>query len=195
MEQKINLMEIIYYTSSACLIAFMILATYDGLYLHLWKYELFKQEESKFEHKTHTIRAILFPIIVWLLFLNNDPMSFWIGMAFVAADLVVLGMDAYSEKDSRKFMGGLPRWEYIVHLFSNGFHFAAIALVVSIKIFNFSELAQDGVITSGFSQELFIIVAENTLPGAILLAALHLLLISSKGQKGWLSIRSRVKCC
>lgn len=31
-------------------------------------------------------------------------------------------------KDSRAFMGGLPRWEYIVHLLGNGFHFAAIAV-------------------------------------------------------------------
>ena len=57
-------MEIIYYLSAIFLVLFMLLATYDGLYLHLWKYELFKREESSFEHKTHTIRAILFPLIV-----------------------------------------------------------------------------------------------------------------------------------
>ena len=188
-------MDVVYYSSAACLAAFMILATYDGLYLHLWKYQLFKQEESKFEHLTHTIRAILFPIIVWLLFLNSDPVSFWIGIAFVAIDLVVLAVDAYSEKESRTFMGGLPRWEYIVHLFANGFHFAAIALVVSIKLFSYSETGSEELIASEFSQELLAIVAENALPGSILLAFLHVVLISTQGQKRWFSVRSKVKCC
>jgi len=127
-------MEIIYYLTAIFLVLFMLLATYDGLYLHLWKYELFKKEESVFEHKTHTIRAILFPLIVWLLFINKDSFSFYIAISLVIIDLIVLGIDAYSEKESRQFMGGLPKWEYIVHLFSNGFHFAAIALIVGTRI-------------------------------------------------------------
>lgn len=191
--KKINVMEIIFYSTAACITAFMILATYDGLYLHLWKFELFRMEESKFEHKTHTIRAILFPVIIWLLFLHTDSISFSIGIFFVVADLIVLGMDAYSEKDSRAFMGGLPRWEYIVHLFANGFHFAAIALIVSIRIVG--DTSGEGVVTSDFSKELLQFVAENTLPGSILLAFLHVILITAKGQKGWTIFRSKVKCC
>lgn len=171
----------------------MILATYDGLYLHLWKFELFRVEESKFEHKTHTIRAILFPVIVWLLFLNTDSISFWIGIFFVVADLIVLGMDAYSEKDSRAFMGGLPRWEYIVHLFANGFHFAAIALILSIQIVGYT--SGEEVVTSEFSKELLQFAAENSIPGSILLAFLHVFLITVTGQKGWTILRSKVKCC
>ena len=46
-------MEILFLLSMICLIAFMFLATYDGAYLHLWKYELFNRKESEFEHKTH----------------------------------------------------------------------------------------------------------------------------------------------
>lgn len=191
--KKINFMEIIFYSAAACLTAFMILATYDGLYLHLWKFELFRVEESKFEHKTHTIRAILFPVIVWLLFLNTDSISFWIGIFFVVADLIVLGMDAYSEKDSRAFMGGLPRWEYIVHLFANGFHFAAIALILSIQIVGYT--SGEEVVTSEFSKELLQFAAENSIPGSILLAFLHVFLITVTGQKGWTILRSKVKCC
>lgn len=185
-------MEIIYYSAALFLIAFMILATYDGLYLHLWKYELFGRKESKFEHITHTIRAVLFPIIVCLLFLNEDTMSFWIGLTFVAIDLIVLRVDAYSEKDSRKFMGGLPRGEYIIHLFANGFHFAAVSLGVVIRIISNS---QEIVLVSDFPQTVMIIVAKNALPGGILLAVLHLLLITRRGQKGWRAVRSKVKCC
>ena len=115
-------METLFILSIIFLIAFMLLATYDGAYLHLWKYELFNREESSFEHKTHTIRAILFPLIVWLLFINIDVVSFKIGVSLVVLDLVVLGVDAYSEKESRSFMNGLPTWEYILHLFEQLHH-------------------------------------------------------------------------
>ncbi len=102
-------MEILFLLSMICLIAFMILATYDGAYLHLWKYELFNRSESLFEHKTHTVRAIFFPIIVWLLFIETNIIGFWIGLTVVVLDLIVLGIDAYSEKESREFMNGLPK--------------------------------------------------------------------------------------
>ncbi|MDA9775680.1 hypothetical protein N9B59_00620 [Flavobacteriales bacterium] len=69
-------MDILYYLITACIALFMLLAMYDGIYLHVWKYQLHTIEESYFEHKTHTIRAILFPLIVWLLVINNDPISF-----------------------------------------------------------------------------------------------------------------------
>jgi len=185
-------MEIIYYLSTLFLILFMLLATYDGLYLHLWKYELFKKEESIFEHKTHTIRAIIFPIIVWLLFINTDNFSFYIGVLFIIIDLAVLAIDAYSEKDSRQFMGGLPKWEYIIHLFSNGFHFAAIALLLAIRI-NITEngLSLNTMINISKGQELLNFISVNIIPGAILMALLHLFLMFPKGIKIW----NKLKCC
>ena len=161
-------MEILFFLSMLCLLAFMILATYDGAFLHLWKYELFNHSESQFEHKTHTVRAILFPLIVWLLFVNTGIVSFWIGLGLVALDLVVLGVDAYSEKDSRSFMNGLPRWEYILHLFANSLHFAAIILIVAAKI----EIADSAILYSEAylkysSFETVQFIAVNVLPGAI----------------------------
>ena len=185
-------MEIIYYLSAIFLILFMLLATYDGLYLHLWKYELFKREESIFEHKTHTIRAVLFPLIVWLLFINTDNFSFYIGVSLILLDLVVLAIDAYSEKDSRQFMDGLPKWEYIIHLFSNGFHFAAIALLLATRI----SVTENGLLLSTMvniskGQELLNFISVNIIPGAILMALLHLFLIFPKGINLW----NKVKCC
>lgn len=189
-------MEVLFYLSSFCLILFMVLATYDGFYLHIWKYKLFNQKESVFEHKTHTIRAILFPLIVWFLFLDTSNVGFWVGIILVLLDLIVLGIDAYAEEDSRKFMGGLPRWEYIVHLFANGFHFAAIVLIVGIRIniFNFNlELTKNLAETAG--SQLMIFVAENTIPGAIILASIHMIVLFPKGRLLWNKYRMKITCC
>ncbi len=185
-------METIYYLSAMFLILFMLLATYDGLYLHLWRYELFKREESVFEHKTHTIRAVLFPLIVWFIFINMDNFSFYIGISLILLDLVVLAIDAYSEKKSRQFMDGLPKWEYIIHLFSNGFHFAAIALLLATRI-NVTEngLLLSTIVNISKGQELLNFISVNIIPGAILMALLHLFLIFPKGINLW----NKVKCC
>ncbi len=189
-------MEMLFLLSIICLIAFMILATYDGAYLHLWKFELFNREESLFEHKTHTVRAILFPLIVWLLFINVDVISFWIGVSLVAIDLIVLGIDAYSEKESRSFMNGLPTWEYIIHLFANSFHFAAIILIIATRI----KVGSEGILYSTeflttpiFETTQFI--AENILPGSIMLGILHLLLVFDFGKQLWNSNRLKITCC
>jgi len=190
-------MDILYYLATLSLILFMVLATYDGFYLHIWKYRLFDRAESKFEHKTHTVRAILFPLIVWLLCIEET--SFWAfatGLALVIIDIVVLGIDAYHEKESRSFMGGLPTWEYIVHLFANAFHFSAIILVLAIRldisegVLAFAELAP--LSTAG---SLFQWVSVNVIPGAIILAFLHLILILEKPKKIWLNYSVKVTCC
>ena len=182
-------MEIVFYLSALCLILFMLIATYDGFYLHIWKYELFKRKESVFEHKTHTIRAILFPLIVWLLFINNDPTSFWISIALISLDLTALGIDAYAEGDSRKSIGGLPKWEYILHLFANSFHFAAIFLILATKI----EITEAGFTlheftTNSFGQQLIKIISVNIIPGAVVLGFVHFILLFPKGIRIWSKI-------
>ncbi len=175
---------------------FMILATYDGAYLHLWKYELFNRDESLFEHKTHTVRALLFPIIVYLLFVDTSIIGFWIGLVLVLSDLIVLGIDAYSEKESRSFMNGLPQWEYILHIFANSFHFAAIILIVAARI----EITNNGIfystdfmIRSNF--ETVQLIAINILPGGIILGLIHLLLNFEVGKQLWSSNRIKITCC
>jgi len=174
----------------------MLLATYDGVYLHLWKYELFNREESLFEHKVHTIRAILFPLIVYLLFMNTGPIAFWIGLALVTLDLVVLGIDAYVEDESRSFMNGLPKWEYILHLFSNSFHFAAIVLLIATRI-NIGEsgIAYSSEFLSVSVFETVQFVAKNILPGAIVLAFLHVILSFDFGRQLYNGLRLRITCC
>ena len=190
-------MDILFYLATGCLILFMVLATYDGFYLHIFKYHLFDRTESLFEHKIHTVRAILFPLIVWLLFINESNFTlFLVGIALVVLDMVVLGIDAYHEKESRSFMGGLPKWEYIVHLFANGFHFSAIVLVLAIRI-DVSEgalLFVDTVVTSQ-AHALFQFIAVNVIPGAILLAILHFILMLEKPKAIWFNYRAKITCC
>ena len=169
---------------------------YDGIYLHLWKYQLHTREESYFEHKTHTIRAILFPLIVWFLFINNDSLSFWIGISLVAIDLLTLGIDAFSEQDSRKDIGGLPRWEYIIHLFANGFHFAAIVLVLATKlIITETGLEFNTLIKESTAKGIYDFVADQAIPGAVLMAVIHFILILPVGKRIWSKQRNKVTCC
>ncbi|WP_420572418.1 hypothetical protein [Kordia sp.] len=187
-------MDILFYLSTLCLLFFMVLATYDGFYLHIWKYELFKRTDSVLEHKTHTARAILFPLILWLLFINDDKASFWVSIALIVIDFIVLGIDAYSEKDSRKSIGGLPKWEYILHLFANSFHFAAIFLLLATKI----EITETGIVINEFTvnssaQKLLKMISVNMIPGAIVLGFVHLILLFPKGIHIWNTIASKVK--
>lgn len=194
---EIIIMETLFYLSSAFLILFLILATYDGFYLHIWKYELFNKEKSLFEHKTHTIRAILFPLIIWFLFLNTEnPLSFYIGLSLVLLDLITLGFDAYVEDDSRAFMNGLPKWEYIIHLFSNSFHFASIILIIATRVsISQGTLTLTTYLENSFGKDMMQFIAVNIIPGSIVLALIHLMLIHPKGKSLWNTNRLRVTCC
>jgi len=189
-------MEILYFLSTICLILFMILATYDGFYLHIFKYELFNHSESHFEHKIHTVRAILFPIIVWFLFIDTTHIGFWIAIIAIVMDVIVLGIDAYYEKDSRTFMGGLPTFEYIIHLFANSFHFAAIILIIASKIaITNNEVSLILLTNNSFGGELIQFVAINIIPGAVVLGIIHVLLSFHFGKANWNNLRRKITCC
>jgi hypothetical protein len=189
-------MEVIFFTATLLLLLFSTLAIFDGLYLHILKYRLFEHEESKFEHFTHLLRAVIFPLILVLLYIRADETSFWVGTAFVLADLLILGIDAYAEGDSRAFMGGLPRWEYIVHLFVNGFHFAGIAVYYVARIRIHSDSISlvsnfDGIFYYG----IFTWLAAQMLPGAILLALVHIVVANKKTVPYWNKALERLSCC
>lgn len=183
--------------STILLLAFALLAIIDGFYLHIFKYQLFNHKESNFEHLTHTIRAILFPLIVYFLFITQNCLTcFYIGVLFVVIDIIVLGIDAFAEKDSRSFMGGLPRWEYILHLFVNGFHFASIAVFFALKLTfteNGFEIIEDLSNLKNFG--LFHFVALNLLPGAFILALLHVLTSINVTKVYWNNLRNKITCC
>ncbi len=189
-------MEIAFITAVLLLAVFVLLALFDGLYLHLIRYKLFMHPESRNEHLSHTIRAILFPVILAFLYLGTTDTAFYIGLAVVALDILVLGADAYMEKDSRSFMGGLPRWEYILHLMVNGFHFASIAVYIVIKL----RLQPNGIhVVHDFSNlpqyQLFTTIVKQLIPGGILMAMLHLFLLFPKPVHYYRLLTSKLKCC
>jgi hypothetical protein len=190
-------MELLLYLLAACLTLFGILGVIDGFYLHIWRFRLYEHAESRFEHFTHTLRVILFPLIVYCLFLNPNTTGFYqFGLFLVLVDIAVLTIDAYVEKDSRAFMGGLPRWEYILHLFANGFHFGAVLLFLALK-FNVEPtgLATRLIDFGSPAGQLVHWLAINLLPGAVVIAALHILVIMPAGQRWWSAKRSLVTCC
>ena len=169
------------------MVLFVLLGFYDGFYLHIWKFRLYEHGESRFEHLTHTGRAVLFPFVLTLLFLNGgNPVYYYLGLTLFLVDMVILIIDAYTEKDSRFFMGGLPRWEYIVHLTANGLHFSSIALFVSTTVVNDGNRFSLNLIpreTPAF--QLFYWLVVNVLPGAVLLALLHIAVIVPATRTRW----------
>jgi hypothetical protein len=190
-------MEAAMLITTISLALFAILAVFDGFYLHIFKYRLYQHPDSKTEHLTHTLRAVLFPVICYFLFLaQNSETCFYIGLAAVTADIAVLGWDAFLEKDSRASMGGLPRWEYILHLFVNGFHFATIAAFLSMRL----DYSATGIeIVPGFDGlanfTMFQTLVVNLLPGAVLLAGLHIMVALPASARAWDGWRERVRCC
>lgn len=189
-------MEVAFVLAIALLTVFVVLALFDGLYLHIIRYKLHEHKESRNEHISHTIRAILFPVILYALYLGNSDEAFYFGMLLVMIDILVLGIDAYMEKESRAFMGGLPRWEYILHLMVNGFHFASIAVFIVIKV----KLNENGVVLIHEFQHIpqyqfFIFIVKQLIPGAILMGLLHFTLLFPKPVRYYNCIAKKLKCC
>ncbi|WP_019941282.1 hypothetical protein [Dyadobacter beijingensis] len=189
-------METAFLITIILLISFALLAIFDGFYLHLVRYKLYLHPESRNEHITHTIRALLFPLILYFLYLGSSDLAFYVGISLVAIDIIVLGFDAYMEKDSRAFMGGLPRWEYIIHLMVNGFHFASIAVFLVIKL----HLTPDGlVLISTFSSlptyGIFTGLVTQLIPGGILMGIFHAALMFKKPVAVYERVCKKLNCC
>ncbi len=93
-------------------------------------------------------------------------------------------------------MGGLPRWEYILHLFVNGFHFAAIAVYLAIKLIITDEgliLVRD--LSSYKNFDMFHFIAIKILPGAIVIAIIHVITSIKKTAMYWNQLRAKILCC
>ncbi len=183
-------MSILIIASISFLVLFMLLAIYDGIYLHLWKFELFNRTESKSEHKIHTARAILFPIIIYFLFIDKSEFGFYIGVTFFLIDLIVLSLDAYYEKESRQFMNGLPTSEYIIHLFANSLHFSSFTLIIisKLKVVDF-KLMYSTKKLSMYDIDVLKYAGEIIIPGAIFMALLHIILMLDFGKTVWYKLK------
>ena len=156
------------------LVVFSGLAFWDGIVLHLWKYKLYRYEDTIYEHQLHTVRAILFPLILVGLFLFE--IKGWLYVAILVItfiDLVIQIMDMWEEKGARIRFGGLSSNEYILHVVLTSLHSSMLLLYLLSKSDGSFSLQTAEIV---FSNSLAYLVAINLLPGAILIATLHLAL-------------------
>ena len=167
---------------SVFLILFLLVATVDGLYFHLWKYKLFARAESLYEHKLHTIRAFLFiPIVFFLFYADFGGLALWAGMFFILLDLAIEMIDVFAENDSRASMGGLTSLEYAAHVAATTFRIAAISFALAAKPFSAWDFSSPLIL--GQFSSLISMNAVNTMFGNLLVGILHLLLMNKKLRK------------
>jgi len=96
--------------------AFAAVGMVDGAYFHIWKYKLHARVESRKEHVTHTLNAILFPPIVYLLLYRDcGGIALWAAALLVVVDVAIESWDVLIERASRAAIGGLSSVEYWIH--------------------------------------------------------------------------------
>jgi hypothetical protein len=170
--------------ASAVIIAYTVLAFIDGLYLHLWKYRLHRHRQSIYEHKLHTLRAILFPLILYLLFAKNfGGILLWFGVLLAVTDLVIGMQDIFAEKSSRKELGGLSSFEYFIHVCANSLHVTYLTLIVLAKPVHAWSVSSPMLLTESYPSVMWTVFVLMV-PGAAVGAVLHVWLLQAKYQSG-----------
>ena len=160
------------------LATFTPLAAIDGLYIHLWKLRLHQRPEARREHALHTARAVLFAPLALLLFaIPSAGPLLWAGVAVAVADTAVELWDVFVESDSRRALGGLSRGEYVLHVVLTILRSSAIVLSLAAR--PAEAWAWDAPAVLAGTSELASAIGTNLVPGAVILAALHV----------WLGVR------
>lgn len=108
----LNLLNI----SCFIMLIFSLIAAFDGLYFHLYKYRLYERKSSQKEHVLHTINSFIFPFSIFLLFvINSSGLLLWLIVLLIIITLVVEFLDVFEERQSRMSLGGLTSTEYATH--------------------------------------------------------------------------------
>lgn len=106
----------------------------DGVYFHLIKYKLYARRESIAEHLTHTLRAVLFGPMIYLLFGRCfGGLALWGALGMVLVDFAIQSWDVLIERTSRSVLGGLSSLEYWIHVVAITTHVAAVTLVLAAR--------------------------------------------------------------
>lgn len=113
--------------AATCLVAFTAIASVDGLYFHLYRYRLYARPDSQYEHRLHTINAVLYVPLTALLFCAQ-PLGLWrfAALALFLASLAIEVLDVLCEERSRRTLGGLTSIEYLMHFLMSGLRFGSI---------------------------------------------------------------------
>ena len=182
----------IYTYSAVCFAVFLALASVDGLYLHLWRYRLHAREASRREHRLHTLSALLFAATLPALMLwETGGALLWAGVALVTLDLAIALVDMLSERDSRAAFGGLSTGEYVLHMHIVAARSAALALALAARPASAWALEAPWVL--GPLPGVAAIVGWQALPGAWLVAALHVWLCTRRGVRTFEALRARAE--
>jgi hypothetical protein len=122
------------WVAASSLILFAAVAALDGVWIHLWKLRLFARPTSYMEHLWHTASAVLFVPTVALLFAHPSAgPTLWLALALLVAIHVVEVFDVLAERESRRDLGGLSRFELSVHVVAVGSRTVAIAALLAAR--------------------------------------------------------------
>jgi hypothetical protein len=104
----------------------------DVLYFHLYRFRLYQRPESVYEELTHLARAGLFiAVVATIAFSDGSPAARLAVVAMIALDLANSVLDVLLERRSRASLGGLPSFEYLLHILGTFLSGAAAALFVT----------------------------------------------------------------
>lgn len=142
----------------ALLVLFVALSFVDGIVVHLWRERLHRRPESRLEHALHSARAVLFPPILVLFFGGVAPAA---GLVLLAVDQGFEIADMAVERRSRAYSGGLRSSEYILHGTLITLRGAGVAFALA----------------AGQPSAMVVTLVNLMLPGAVLAAILHLVLM------------------
>ncbi len=161
------------------LLAFTALSFVDGVYLHLWRYRLWARAGSRYEHWLHTGRAVLFAPLVLLLFASPTAgLALGAGLAVLAVDQALEILDILEERRSRADLGGLSSGEYLVHALLVTLRAAAVALALAAR--PAAAWTLDAPLVLGAYPPTIELVVRQLVPGALVVAALHVWLAARR---------------
>ncbi|MBX7221070.1 MAG: hypothetical protein K1Y36_14070 [Blastocatellia bacterium] len=167
------------YPATVFLMLFGVVAAFDGLYLHLWKYRLHTRAESLVEHRWHTLRVFLFlPVVYGLFYRNSGGWALWLTVILVGIDFGVALLDVLEENQSRASLGGLSSTEYAIHVVTMTLHTVAISLALAARPLAAWSLTAPLEIGPQVSFSTW--VALQMLPGNLLIGILHVWLMQPK---------------
>jgi hypothetical protein len=102
------------------LIVCMPIAAFDAFYYHIYRFRLYDQPSSRMEEVTHILRAINYGVYVTVMTYGRPEGAFYWGFAAAMSCELVVGIwDTLIEPESRKPLGGIPRFEYALHVFGS----------------------------------------------------------------------------
>ncbi|MEZ4750484.1 MAG: hypothetical protein R3B54_07595 [Bdellovibrionota bacterium] len=126
--------ETIYLSAVVSLVLFAVIGVFDGVYYHLYRYNLQSHPEARLEHWIHTLRAFVFAAFSFLIFVVNAAGKLlWVAVALVALDLVLEAIDILVEKEARAKLGGISSGESLVHILATACKSVALALMAVAK--------------------------------------------------------------